>query len=207
MSFAGAAYSADPWQGFFTAQVGAAAALTGLLFVAVSINLEKILQFPKLPARAGETLALLLLVLVVASLGLIPQSETLLGTETALCAALVGVVTLSVQLRHGPDNPTDPTWWFVSRIANIQIPTLFMLVGGISLVAGGGGGLYWTAAGALTAFLSAVYNAWVLLVEIIRQHPTPAVSVPAETASPAHTGTEVQINHPQLAKTTERSPT
>lgn len=49
------AYSAAPWQTFAAAEVGAAAALTGLLFVAVSINLERILAFPKLPAsRTGS---------------------------------------------------------------------------------------------------------------------------------------------------------
>ena len=69
------AYSAVPWQTFFAAEVGAGASLTGLLFVAVSINLERILSFPKLPARAGETLTLLLLVVVIASLGLAPQSD------------------------------------------------------------------------------------------------------------------------------------
>ena len=173
MSGPAAAYSVDPWQGFFAAEVGAAAALTGLLFVAVSINLERILEFPKLPARAGETLALLLLVLVMAGLGLMPQGPTPLGVESAVCAALLAVTTLTVQVRHGPDSPTDPAWWFLSRVANIQIPVLFMVIGGVSLLAHGGGGLYWTAAGVLTAFLSGVYNAWVLLVEIIRQHPAP----------------------------------
>jgi hypothetical protein len=60
-----AAYSTVPWQIFFAAEVGAGASLTGLLFVAVSINIERILSFPKLPARAGETLTLLLLVVDV----------------------------------------------------------------------------------------------------------------------------------------------
>ena len=171
-------YSIQSWQGFFSAEVGAAAALTGLLFVAVSINLEKILQFPKLPARAGETLALLLLVLVVASLGLIPQGRRLLGAESAVCAGVLAAVTLKVQVRHGPDSPTDPTWWFLSRVANIQIPVLLVVIGGVSLFTGGAGGLYWTAAGVLAAFLSAVYNAWVLLVEIIRQHPASPITSP-----------------------------
>jgi hypothetical protein len=51
----------DPatWAAFFTAVTGAAAALVGLLFVAVSINLDKILKNAMLPARAAETLAVL----------------------------------------------------------------------------------------------------------------------------------------------------
>jgi hypothetical protein len=75
------AYSLAEWIGFATAEVGAAAALTGLLFVAVSINLSRILALPKLPARAAETLVVLLLALVAASLVLLPQNVRLLGTE------------------------------------------------------------------------------------------------------------------------------
>ena len=38
------AYVTDEWHDFFLAQVGAAAALLGLLFVALSINLQRILS-------------------------------------------------------------------------------------------------------------------------------------------------------------------
>ena len=45
----GVAYDAAPWANFFFAEVGASAALVGLLFVAVSINLKRILEVPGLP--------------------------------------------------------------------------------------------------------------------------------------------------------------
>jgi len=38
------AYSTAAWANFFVAEVGASAALVGLLFVAVSINLTKIIE-------------------------------------------------------------------------------------------------------------------------------------------------------------------
>lgn len=51
-------YDPAAWTTFFTAITGAAAALAGLLFVAVSINLDNILKGQAmLPARAAETLA------------------------------------------------------------------------------------------------------------------------------------------------------
>ena len=167
------AFATAPWQNFFVAEVGAAAALTGLLFVAVSINLKQILAFPKLPARAAETLSLLLLVVTVSSLGLAPQPAAALGSEIIACAGLMSLAVLLVQVRHGPDDPADPIWWFASRIANIQVPALLFLAGGITLTVRSGFGLYFVLAGTLTAFLGAVYNAWVLLIEIIRQHPDP----------------------------------
>ena len=139
--------------------------------MAVSINLERVLAFPKLPARAGETLTLLLLVVVIASLGLAPQDTRALAAEIIACAGGMSAVVLSVQLRHGPDDPADPAWWYLSRIATVQVPALLFLAGGITLALRHGGGLFWVLPAALTAFLGAVYNAWVLLVEIIRQKP------------------------------------
>jgi hypothetical protein len=44
------------WNTLLSVRAGAAATLTGLVFVAVSINLSKILTFPGLPGRAAESL-------------------------------------------------------------------------------------------------------------------------------------------------------
>jgi modulator of FtsH protease len=75
-------HSPADWQSFFVAIVGAAAALTGLLFVAVSINLENIIKDGSmLPTRAAETLASLLFVMVAAALTLVPQNIRLIGLE------------------------------------------------------------------------------------------------------------------------------
>lgn len=61
------------WESFFTAEVGASAALAGLIFVGVSINLTRIISLPGLPNRALLTLCLLLAILVISSLMLIPE--------------------------------------------------------------------------------------------------------------------------------------
>jgi hypothetical protein len=75
-------YSPADWDSFLVAMVGATAALTGLLFVAVSINLDRILEgTTMLPARAAETLASLVFVLIISALGLVPQNVRLLGLE------------------------------------------------------------------------------------------------------------------------------
>lgn len=53
------------WERFLVAQVGASAALAGLVFVSVSINLARILSSGGLPESALEALVLLLAVLVI----------------------------------------------------------------------------------------------------------------------------------------------
>ena len=65
----------DPaaWSTFFAATLGAAATLAGLLFVAVSINLDRVLLNTRLLARAGETLIGLMLSLVASAALLAPQ--------------------------------------------------------------------------------------------------------------------------------------
>ncbi len=51
------------WENFFIAEVGASVALTGLIFVGVSINLTRILSLTGLPNRALLALTLLLTIL------------------------------------------------------------------------------------------------------------------------------------------------
>ena len=67
----------ESWSSVFEAEVGAAATLTGLLFVAISINLTRVLQTSYLPLRALEALATLMSVLFVATFGLIPHQPNL----------------------------------------------------------------------------------------------------------------------------------
>ena len=84
------AYDTAGWVPYFAAMVGATAALTGLLFVAVSLNLDKIVKGPAfLPHRAAETLGTLLLVLYASALVLVPQNIRALGIEI-----LIGVLPL-----------------------------------------------------------------------------------------------------------------
>jgi hypothetical protein len=154
---------------FFTAVTGAAAALVGLLFVAVSINLSNILSGPAmLAARAAETLVVLVFVVISSALSLIPQDVRVLGVEILVLAVPLTVITVRNQLKFQRQNPDSPLKWSVSRVASSGGALVPGTIAGVSLTAHWGGGLYWLALTALLGIVGAVYSAWVLLVEIVR---------------------------------------
>ena len=67
-----------------------------------------------------------------------------------------------------PRRPNPGLEHRVNRLLLSQVATLPFVVGGVSLVFEGGGGLYWTAAGVVLTFIVAAGAAWVLMIEINR---------------------------------------
>jgi modulator of FtsH protease len=161
------AYSPSEWHGFFEGTIGAAAALTGLLFVAISINLEQILKFPQLPGRAAGTLGILVAALTASGLALAPgQDHQTLGIEILLVGVVVAVQAIWVT--HRRRTPDEKAWWVIQHLLSLLVPGVAFIVGGVSLLTGFGGGLYWVLAATLLIFVVSSINAWVLLVEIKR---------------------------------------
>jgi hypothetical protein len=161
------AYDAAEWSDLFVATTGASAALAGLLFVAVSINIERILKYEGLPERALETVLLLLGALVVSVVGLIPgQSRVALGAELLGVGLILAAAIARLPISQAGEQETRGR--LLGRWAIRAGGTVPLVVGGASVLAGSGGGLYWIAAGIVLALVGAICNAWVLLVEILR---------------------------------------
>ena len=163
------AYEAHQWVEFGVAVAGAAAVLAGLIFVSVSINLDKVLEVHGLPGRAGESIVMFAGVLILSICLLLPgQSRVALGVEL-LVGGLLLVTLLVLIALPGLNRPTrQPLTWRITRIVIALAASVPVIVSGISLLAERGGGLYWLAAGFMLAFAGGIGNAWVLLVEVVR---------------------------------------
>ena len=168
------AYQPSDWESFALAHVGAAAALLGLVFVGISINLRDIIGSGVLVHRAGEAVILLGSVLVTATVVLIPgQSRGALSTELILLGAGLLAVVLFMQRDaatrvQDPGQPGPPRGSLaLRRLFGLGAATL-VTIAGITLAAAAGGGLYWWPVAVLAAYVGALTNAWILLIEILR---------------------------------------
>jgi len=163
------AYTAPAWAGFGTVVATAAVTLTGLLFVAVSINLQRILQYPNLPGRAGQTLVMFGIPLVFSIFLLVPgQPRAVLAAELIGTGVILGVSLLGIDARAGRAVQETRRSWLLSRIFPSITSCLCLVIAGGTLLAQAGGGLYWLVPATLIAIVAGLSNAWVLLIEILR---------------------------------------
>lgn len=167
-----AAYDLEPWSDLMVAVVGAMAALAGLFFVALSINVDLIIHQRRLPGRSAATVVMLLILLLAGVAGLVPgQPSWLVGVEIALLGVAVTMFTaqaLRPQTLAGDEQALNAFSYRVGPLLIMLVPCAALIVAGISLAVEVGGGLYWLAAAFVTGIFACMTNAWVLLVEIKR---------------------------------------
>jgi hypothetical protein len=158
------AYDPNQWHDFATGLAGATAALTGLVFVAVSIHLQAVLADGFHRRRAESTFVSLLVVLGAALLLLFPD----LGRHVYGVACIVIAVPLlrraarsaSVLRLRGASREPWITW------ATAAFADVVLLVGGVGLLLRGLGGLYLVAVALLLMGARAMTVVWVLFVTL-----------------------------------------
>ena len=159
----------DDWAGFFGAQVAGFAALTGLVFVALSINLKVIIGLPGVSGRAAEALLLLVEPVLLGLAGLVAhQSIRALGVEWLSVGILAWLAVTGILVRGRGELKDRPDREIVVRLLGTQGASLFILVAGALLVGGITAGFYWQAAGVAACLVIGIVDAWVLLIEILR---------------------------------------
>ena len=168
-----AAYITQDWNVLFLAAAVAAAALSGLIFVGLSVNIRTVLAVGQregqnfLTGRAPEALAALLIVLVVSLIGLVPAIPRGALAAFILVAGFASA-TLPLRALAASRNRTGLDAPLLLRLITTAGLTVTLLLAGVTLATGHGGGLYWLPAAFVLAIVIAAVNAWVLLVEVLR---------------------------------------
>jgi len=156
------------WDNFFIAEVGASAALTGLIFVAVSLNLERIVKYRWLTQRAAQTIVVLLEALLLSSVALVPHATPVLLGGSMLVASAGSWLICVLLGATGGAIAAEYRDHIRMNFALLQVALLPSVVGSVLLAMGNLAGLYWIAGAIVFALIFGVFNAWVFLVEIIR---------------------------------------
>ena len=161
--------SLSEWQTLLSMQAGAAATLTGLVFVAASINLTKIVATPLLTVRVVESLVQFLQVFFVRSVMIVPhQSSFALAIEILVVSFMSWAMQILGFIRYHRARLGNPHWWLGLRLAVTHFSTIPFFVVGIGLLLGLNNALYWAVPGFCFSFVAGLFNSWVLLIEVAR---------------------------------------
>jgi hypothetical protein len=166
---AATAYLPAAWITFALAISAAGATLAGLVFVAVSLNLKRILEYANLPGRVAQTLILFVTPLVTGLFLVVPgQSRAVVAAELLITGLAIGTGQLVINARSPHSDQETRLTWMVGRVLPAVASCGFLVLSGAALLAQSVGGLYWLVPSVLVAIVFGLVNAWVLLVEIQR---------------------------------------
>jgi hypothetical protein len=158
--------TAADWQDFAEMTGGVSGALVGLLFVAVSLNANRIAGHQGLRASAAQTLVLFIAPLVMAAALLTPaQPDWLIGAELIAIGLITSWILLGIRrVKHQlADDEQLLVAIFNRRGPNVLV-MLLIVASGIILVCGENAGLYLLLPFTLVAQISGVLNAWYFLL-------------------------------------------
>jgi hypothetical protein len=141
--------------------------LTGLLAVALSMNIRVVVGSPARIARAREALISLTVLLTLSIFVLIPQQgRVALGVELITLSLVVLVITLRLQARTTRRVPTRHRRLWILRIIGLNSATLAITIAGASLVVGRFGGFLWLIYTTLYCLIWSTYDAWSLIIRL-----------------------------------------
>jgi len=158
-------YTTAMWISFGEVLAPVAGALTGLLFVALSVRSDVFAASRGLSSRAAETLVLFMISVLIAVVLVAPQPPAALGWELLALAVASGAILFILDRRAGHATQAGAAR-YVERFSPNTITAVLVAVAGLTFLLKAGGGLYWLIPAAVASLLGGVINAWLFLVRV-----------------------------------------
>lgn len=156
-------YQPSLWHDYFVMVGGGSAALTGLVFVAMTLHLEEITRNPVHRHRARTILTGLTAVFIRCALVLMGGQNGQAVAVELIVVLLVVEVILYNSIRQAARN-ADPSvlWRTIGSFACLVVEQ----AGAVILFSGNAWGLYLVGLGMMSSFVFMVSGAWLLLVGV-----------------------------------------
>lgn len=159
-------YNPEQWRDFFVMVGGGAAALSGLVFVAMSLNLESVVGDATHRNRAVGTLAGFTYSFILCGFALMGHpGNVALGIEWLVLSGIAGFVYVRGYIRASNDGG-NRTALSLTRTVFGTACYLAQIAGSGLLIAGYGIGIYLAGGGMMLFFASLISGAWLLLIGI-----------------------------------------
>jgi hypothetical protein len=160
----GASYSPNQWRDFFVMLGGGSAALTGLVFVAMSLNLEAITRDATHKYRAISTLTGFVAAFAISALALLGGEDgTDVGIEWLAVSSLATAIFLAGYVLGQRQGGTS-FGLYPARLVIYTAAYVAQITGAALLVRGQIAGLYIASVAVIFQICFAIWGAWLLIL-------------------------------------------
>jgi len=157
-------YKPDLWSNFFVLVGTGSAALAGLVFVAISVNLRGVVKDATHTYRAINMLSGFTAAFVVSCLALMGhQTHRTLGIEWLLVSLLAGAINTNGYIQ-GFSVAGSRYALSLARVVGGSACYLAQVIGAVLFYYGSGAGIYISATGLIVNFYFLVSGSWLLIV-------------------------------------------
>lgn len=156
----------EQWHDFFLMVGGGAAALAGLVFIAMSINLSVITQDATHKNRAIATLTGFIAVFMVCALALMAnQSYQWIGVEWLVISLIPTITYIRVYI-HATKKGRSSVGLSIERFIAGTACYIAQIIGCVLLISGYAAGLYLASVAMVLSFAFFISGAWLLITGI-----------------------------------------